>query len=219
MTTGEVVLVISNLWRGLTAAAGALLLLSVLCGVAVANPLLGFWFRDSPPPGWGSSTPYWEPMTIDLVSGDGSIQLLDADNAFYACTDTMTSVRSGSPTRFATDFVIETEIWFANTYDSQNQVVVQLRSGVWGSEGALLAEDTLVVTNTEPPEPYRTYFGVIPAAVVQDKPLIVKIIYLGAAGDTRIYWDAGSYHSCMLMGYWLATETSTWGKIKALYRE
>lgn len=158
-------------------------------------------------------------MTVDLVSGDGSIQLLDPDNAFYACTDTMTSARSELPARTPVDYVIGTEIWFSNTYDSQNRVVIQLRSGFWGDDGSLLAEDTLVVTNTEPADAYYSHFGVIPAAAVGDRPLIIKIIYLGAPGDTRVYWDGGPYPSHMWKGYWLATETSTWGKIKALYRE
>jgi hypothetical protein len=210
---------ISNLAPRLGAVAGAFLLLAALSGIAGANPLLAWRFRDAPPPGWGSSTPYWEPMTWEMVSGSGSDELLDPDNPFYVCTDETTTVLLNSAARLATDYVVGTTIWFANTDDSQNRVVVQLRSGFWGDDGSYVADDTLVVTNTEPPEPYYSDFGRIPAADVKGRPLVIKIIYLGAPADTRIYWDGISYGSHMWTGYWLATETSTWGKIKSLYRE
>jgi hypothetical protein len=187
----------------------ALALVAAAPGTIGSNPILAWFFDDADPPGWGSSTPYWEAM--GLYNLDGSVQDLDPFHPYYACTEPLTANLS--------NLDLTTEIWFANNYASQNPVVIELRRGTWGNEGTVLADDTLMVTNTMPTvSSYVSDFGFIPGLVLNNESLIVKIIYLGPPGDTHIYWDDPDHPSMLRDGGTNPTEPSTWGRVKALYR-
>jgi hypothetical protein len=176
---------------------------------AGANPLWAWWFQDGPPTGvWGTSTPYWEWALSSETGTAEASQDLDPDHPFYACTEITTGDYSS--------WALHIQVGLANNYGSRNRVVVELRKGSWGSEGTLMAEDTVTVTARMPEAyPYVSNFRPIPGLVLDNESLIVKIIYLGPAGDTRIFWG---YGDSSLYGGWVsAVQNSTWGRIKALY--
>jgi hypothetical protein len=190
----------------------ALVLLAVFSyGGVRANPIATWTIEDGSPPGWGSGIPYWELMSLLGGTDLGTYQDLDPDNAYYAYSDPMTANMDY--------YRVEAILWLANNYDSQNAVVVELRKGTWGNEGSLLADDTVTVSNTEPPQGYDFDFGVISSLDLSAESLILKIVYLGPGGDTHVYWDSPDCWSYMWAYGPVAAERSTWGRIKALYRE
>jgi len=195
----------------------ALLLPAAITSSLNANPLLAYVFEDTGVSGWGQNgagnPPYWEWMTWspDLVSAAGP-QDLDSANALYVSTEAMTGAWG------AHEF--GAVIFFANRYaDSRNLVVVELHKGSWLNEGMLLYADSAVIDNVEPAQNYNFCLGTHsgPSLSFNNESLIIKIKYFGPDGDTRIYWDTPEYWSHMYAGETSPVESTTWGRIKALY--
>jgi len=188
-----------------------LVLLAVFSFSVQANPIAAWTIQDGFPPGWGSGIPYWELMSLDGGTGLGTYQDLDPENPYYAYTEPLTANMDY--------YRVQAVLCFANNYIWSNAVVVELRKGTWGNEGTLLADDTVTVSNTAPAQGYDFDFGVIPSLDLDNESLILKIVYLGPVGDTHVYWDSGDFWSYMWAYGPVAVEPSTWGRIKALYRE
>jgi hypothetical protein len=194
-----------------------LLLLAAITSSPIANPVLAYVFEDTGASGWGQAgvgnPPYWEWMTLspDMVSAAGP-QDLDPANAFYVSTEAMTG--DWGAHQFGA------VICFANRNEnSQNTVLVELRKGSWLNEGILLYADSAIVDNVEPARYYSFNLGVhpVPSLSFNNESLIIKIKYFGPAGDTRIYWDTSEHWSHMYAGTVSPVESTTWGRIKALY--
>ena len=96
------------------------------------------------------------------------------------------------------------------------QVDVELWIGSYKNPIVLITSASATVNNAVPAQPYIFDFGVIdlyPALA----SIILKIIYYGPLGDTHIYWASEACPTGLYSDAPVPTESSTWGKIKALY--
>jgi hypothetical protein len=181
---------------------------------AGANPIAVWFFDDAPPPGWGSELPDWEHAGFFMPLGS-SYQDLYFDHPLYACTGPFTLNKP-------VIWVIQSRIWFSSVLPISSQLLVQLRKGTWGDEGVVVAEDLLTVSSATPTEYVSDLVSAAPL-VINDESWIIKITLVDppipGLALVRIYWADPNYESHMWQVLPLGVETSTWGKVKALYRQ
>jgi hypothetical protein len=166
-------------------------------------------------PVWGGSGPpnpdYWEQMAVYPVYGPScSFVDLDPDNPYFAI--------SGAYDRVFRNTHFWAELWLANNFIPvvPRQVDVELWTGGWYNPVYLAASASATVNNAAPAQKYTFDFGIIDLHVTTYS-IILKIIYYGPLGDTHIYWANASCPTGLYSDAPVPTESSTWGKIKALY--